>query len=186
MSELTPRLQNQGDGGMVSVDAFNTLLREFADELELSFGDQPGVGTWNVGMTAVDKNEPLRLFTLHVVPFSQRIMAKDVTLLNELPKAMGGVDIHKLHQESDPETQEAIWSFLISLTMMAVAISNLPPEVMNTIERTMGQLMGAQGAGGLPDMLGGGGMGTIMQLLGGGGLTTIFGALSNLTDARKP
>lgn len=175
------------DSSMVSVDAFNTLLREFADELELSFGDQPGVGTWNAGLKAmmgVDKNEPLRLFTQHVAPFSQRILAKDVGLLNELPGAMGGVNIHKLHEEADSETREAIWNYLISLTMMSVTISSLPPRVMDTLQDTMGQLMGAQG--GMPGLFGGDGMGAIMQLLGGGGLSTIMGALSGLSDARRP
>ena len=181
----TPQQQQQQS--LVSVDAFNTLLMQFADELELTFDDEPSIATWNLGlksMIGLDKGRPVQMFTQHVAPFTQRIMAKDPTLLSEMPKVLGGVDIHKLYQSASEETQEAIWGFLMSLTMLSVAITNLPPELMATIEQAVGQMatanpsemqevMGTLGGG----MGGLGGLGGLMGMLGGGGLGSLLGAL---------
>ncbi len=177
---MTTQEQQQS---LISVDAFNTLLMQFADELELTFDDEPSIATWNLklkAMIGMDKGYPVQMFTEHVGPHSQRIMAKDSTLLTEIPHVLGGVDIHKLYQSASADTQEAIWGHLMSLTMLSVAITNLPPELMATIEQTVGQMAKADPSE-MQDVMGSlggmGGLGGLMSMLGSGGLGSLLGAL---------
>lgn len=181
----------------MSVEAFNSLLTQFADELELVFGqDEPMLSMFNVGLKtkiAQDPSEPLRAFNQHVGPHTQRILQNDPTLLQEIPQVLGGVDIHRLYNSASEQTQQTIFSYLSSLAMLSTAISNLPPELMSSIEKTVQQLASNDAAANQMQQLvsglasgssagAGGGLAGMMNMLGGmgglGGLASLFGSLA--------
>lgn len=173
---------------MVSLTAFNNMLLNFADELEFVYPKEPSLALYNMHLKNVIANEskkeqPLQLFQKHVGPFSERILAKDETLLSEVPNLLGGIDLHQLYQseETTAKTKEAIWSYLINLSVLSAAITSLPPELMTTIEQAATQLATSGEGNQLQGLLGGGGgggidMGTIMNMMGG--LQGMFGKMT--------
>lgn len=164
----------------ISTTAFNNMLLEFVDELEMTFKDETALPGYNLALktlVATNKEQPVKLFAEHLGPHCQRIMQQDESLLAEVPELLGGIDVHKLVTTASQDDKNTVWTWLKSLTMMSVAISSLPPEMMNTLAQTAQQLSTSeQASGGVPAlsaMIGAmGGMGGI-----GGIMSSVFGAL---------
>lgn len=44
------------------------------------------------------QREPLGMFHKHIGPYSKRIMAKDESLIADVPNLLGGIDLHALYE----------------------------------------------------------------------------------------
>lgn len=167
---------------MASLSAFNEMLVRFGDQLEFVYDKEPALPLYNMHLKGLvndpkKQRQPLEMFQQHVSPHTQRIMAKDETLISEVPDLLGGIDLHKLYhsQQTTEKTKAAIWTYLGNLTLMASIITALPPDVMHQLEDTAGKIASSGKAEQLQGMLGGMDMGSMLSAFGG--LQSMFGGL---------
>lgn len=152
-----------------TVDAFNTTLKTFLQELLEVFPDEPGTGTLRLFLATYDtfvganKQGPMDLFLETMAPHEALIAAKDAKVFRkvELP---GGVSLKDAWKKADDPTRAAIWQYLQMLYMLAKTASSVPPHMLNAIENLAGEYAGKISTGELDISS------VTNMLMGGGGL----------------
>lgn len=176
---------------MSTVDAFNSTLKSFLQELVDVFHDAPGVGKVNLFLSGFDlfiasnSRAAMDAFLEAVSPYADCISSKDPKLFKKL-ELPGGITLRDLWKEASPQTQEATWQYMQMLFLLASTAAAVPPEMLNAIEGMASEyaskvksgeldlssvtsmLLG--GMGSLPGSGGMGDLGGLGQLLGGFGM----------------
>jgi hypothetical protein len=163
---------------MTTVQAFNSLLKNFIDELAETFPEESKITFASKSFDTLVKNNPrmpLDMFVNALSPHTTLLMAKDPKLFDQ-PIELGGMDLAKVWAKDDVSqaSREAIWSYLHTLFVLGTTVSTLPAQFLTTIEALAHDAAGAMEAGGKPDF-----SAVATQLMGLGGLESIIGALGN-------
>lgn len=124
---------------MATLDAFNSTLKSFLEELVDCCPDAPGIGKVSLFLasfdTVVRQNPrlPMDTFAAAMSPHADLIACKDSTLFAkaELP---GGVSLKEGWDSMTPATQNAVWQYLQMLFLLATTASAVPPEMLTAIE----------------------------------------------------
>jgi hypothetical protein len=138
---------------MSLVQAFNTLLSQFVDELARTFPNDKKIGMYSTLVRTMCRGETamaLDAFHSAVKPFEAQIMAKDETLINLCPDMLGDIDIKGLWGSGlTAKNKEVFWEYLQALLLVARQVPNagassgsspaalvksLPPGVVAAIE----------------------------------------------------
>lgn len=158
-----------------TIDAFNSTLKSFLQELVDVFPDEPGAGKIQLFLSGFDlfvannKRAAMDAFLEKMAPHADDITTKDSTLFKkvELP---GGISLKTLWKKASDATKEATWQYLQMLFLLASTAAAVPPEMLNAIEGMAAEYAGKVKSGemdlsSVTNMLLGGAMGS-----GGGGL----------------
>ena len=181
--------------GTMTVQAFNSMLKNFLDELDSTFPDVTAIRVYNEGFDTLVKanvRKPLQIFMEAVSPHADAVMRRDPGLFSTLN--LGGIDFKGLWaSDISDATRNAIWQYLHMLFLLATTVSSVPPELLSSIESVAQNcadkmqhgemdfssmskmLMGGGGAEGLLGGLGGllGGLGGMGGMGGMGGFGDI-------------
>lgn len=170
-----------------TVQAFNTMLRNFLEELADVFPEEPQIRLFLDGFDAfvsLNPRAPMDLFVDSLKPHAALATAKDPALFDEL-KFPGGIDFKKLWAaDLSDNTREAIWQYINLLFVLGTTVRSMPPQMLQGIE-SMAETCAAQLESGQLDLSALGG------LLGGsggaGGLGGLAASLAaTLGDSQPP
>jgi hypothetical protein len=125
---------------MSTVDAFNSTLKNFLQELADVFPDEPGIGkvqlflgTFDVVVAGANKRVAMDSFLEAVTPHADYITAKDPKLFKKL-ELPGGISLKELWKKASDATREATWQYLQMLFLLGTTAAAVPPEMLNAIE----------------------------------------------------
>ena len=169
---------------MTTLQTFNTLLRQFLDELATTFPEDAALA---VSVPSFDKlvkanaRKPLDLFNESLGPHAQLVMTKDPALFDQGLTIAGTIDLKTYWETPDltDASRAAIWQYLQSLLALASTVSALPPEMLTAIE-SMAQECASKISSGETDLAS-----MTSMLLGngagadGGGLASLFNSLGS-------
>ena len=125
---------------MSSLEAFNTLMRNFITELSETFPEFQELSLFAAGFdafVAMDPSKPLETFMDAMGPHANLIMSRDVSLFEQDGISLGGtVNLKKMWKSQDlsDATRDAIWQYLTTLYILGNTINSMPPEILGTIE----------------------------------------------------
>ena len=175
---------------MSTVQAFNTMLKSFLEELVSVFPEETRVSTFLESfdtLVELDARKPLQLFVAAITPHAQLAMAKDPALFDHL-EFPGGIDFKRMWAaDISDATREAIWQHINLLFLLGTTVQAMPPEMLESIETvakncadqvqngqldftSLGNMLmsngGLGGLGGLGSLGGLGGLGSLAALAG--------------------
>ena len=135
---------------MTSVTAFNDMMDQFLSELVLTFSDEPSIKKQHTSFELLRKTNPrkcVETFMGDAAKYSQRIMAKDDTLLlNGEIESLSKYNIQKHWPECSDNTKNVIWQYVTTLYMLGTTITALPADTLSMIEdvaqKAAGQMQG--------------------------------------------
>lgn len=124
---------------MSTIDAFNTTLKNFLQELTEVFPNEPGIGKVKLflgtfdGLTAINKRAAMDPFLEAMAPHADLISGKNSKLFKkvELP---GGVSLKDLWKKASDATKDATWQYLQMLFLLASTAASVPPDMLSAIE----------------------------------------------------
>ena len=178
---------------MSTIQAFNTMLKTFLEELVSVFPEEVRVSAFLESfdtLVELDARKPLQLFVEAITPHAQLAMAKDPALFDHL-KFPGGIDFKRMWSaDISDATREAIWQHINLLFLLGTTVQSMPPEMLESIETvakncadqvqngeldftSLGNMLMSNGGlgalGGLSGLGGLGGLGALGALTGGSG-----------------
>lgn len=124
---------------MVTVDAFNSTLKTFLEELVECCPDAPGVGKVQLFLASFDMvvhqspRMPMDTFVASMSPHADLITRKDPKLF-EVAELPGGLSLKQAWDTLTPATKNAVWQYVQMLFLLATTASSVPPEMLSAIE----------------------------------------------------
>lgn len=163
-----------------TIQAFNTMLKNFLEELQVTFPEETKVAVVIQSfddLAAINVRKPMQLFVAALAPHANLVTTRNPALFNQPIELPGGLDMSKLWNAEGvtQNSRDAIWQYITMLFMLGTTVENLPQPLLETIENvamSCAQQMGGSGAGAMGDidisalsnML----MGGLGDMLGGG------------------
>lgn len=179
---------------MATIQSFNSLLRNFIEELCHAFPEDATLHMYFDGfdmLAGSNARKPLELFMEAMGPHGQHIMNKDPQLFSQPLSLSGGIDLKTYWDSPDlsEASRQAIWQYLQTLYIMASTVSALPPEMVAAIDSIAskvesGEVDLAGSLGSLTSMFLGGGAGA-----GGGAdaaMTSLLGSMLGTNTSSLP
>ena len=122
---------------MSTVQAFNTMLKNFLEELADVFPEEKQIRVFLDGfdaLVAMNARAPLDMFTEALAPHTELAMAKDPRLFKSL-KFPGGIDFDALwSSDISDNTRDAIWQYINLLLLLGTTVRSMPAEMLQGIE----------------------------------------------------
>jgi hypothetical protein len=122
---------------MSTVQAFNTMIKNFMEELAEVFPEETQIRLFLDGfdaLVALSPRGPLDMFVEALSPHADLAMAKDEALFQKL-KFPGGIDFGKLWaSDISDNTREAIWQYINLLFLLGTTVQSMPAEMLQSIE----------------------------------------------------
>jgi hypothetical protein len=177
---------------MTTLQAFNTLLRNFLQELSMTF---PEDATLAVALDSLDAlikanaRKPVELLMEAIGPHAQLLLTKDPALFDAPLTISGTLDLQTYWTSPglSDASKDAIWQYLQQLYLLGSTVSALPAEMLTAIESMAQECAGKIERGeadlaGITSMLLNGGLGSLAAggPGGGGGLGGLGGGLGGL------
>jgi len=122
-----------------TIDAFNSTLKSFMQELVEVFPDEPGTGKVQLFLSGFDiflagnKRAAMDGFLEALTPHADMITAKDAKLFRKL-ELPGGISLKELWKKASDGTKDAVWQYLQMLFLLGSTAASVPPEMLNAIE----------------------------------------------------
>lgn len=122
-----------------SVQSFNTLMKQFLQELALTFPDHQEICLFQSmfdDLVKTNHKKPAELFMNALQPYSDLVMQKNDHLFDQ-PISLGNkIDLAELWntQGLSQGSKDAIWKYLHTLFLLGSTVCSLPPELLNTID----------------------------------------------------
>lgn len=124
---------------MYTVEAFTTMLMEFAQNLKAMFPDDPSLAIAVKFLSSSIKANPravVDMFMKEVEPYADRIRAKDGTVFAEVKSTI--VEVVNLKEiwarDLSEKTRENIWSYLNTLMVIGSMIQSMSEDMLSGIE----------------------------------------------------
>lgn len=124
---------------MYTVEAFTTMLMEFAQNLKAMFPDDPSLALAVKFLSSSIKANPravVDMFMKEVEPYADRIRAKDGTVFAEVKSTI--VEVVNLKEiwarDLSEKTRENIWSYLNTLMVIGSMIQSMSEDMLSGIE----------------------------------------------------
>lgn len=122
---------------MSTVQAFNTMLKNFLEELADVFPEEPQIRLFLDGfdtVVALTPRGPLDMLIEALAPHADLAMAKNPELFAKL-QFPGGIDFNKLwRSDISDNTREAIWQYINLLFLLGTTVQSMPAEMLQSIE----------------------------------------------------
>jgi hypothetical protein len=124
-----------------TVEAFNDMMKQFIDELVLTFPSVKTFKKYQSSFVLIHKTksrQALKEFYSSVQPFGDKIMAKDETFFtvdSATIDFVNDLNIQSIWNDTmSDSTKDAIWQYMQTLFIIATTISALPQETLSAIE----------------------------------------------------
>jgi hypothetical protein len=124
-----------------TVSAFNDMMQQFLDELELTFPEEKSFAKYQASFGLIRKARPravLEKFMVGITPFSEQLMQKDESFFKQNSKTvpiLQDINIAKVWTDDlSQNTKDAIWKYVQTLYILASTINALPAETLSMIE----------------------------------------------------
>lgn len=141
--------------------AFNDLLGKFFSELSLVFPEDKKlkvcIGLYET-FTQQDPELPLKTWLETLGSDGDMITAKDPALFDKHPILFNSINLKEMWNSNISENNRSnIWQYLATLNVLGQTLSNLPPEMLSTVETMATSLASSMqssegGTGGLENM----------------------------------
>lgn len=122
---------------MSTVQAFNTMLKSFMEELADVFPEETQIAMFLQGfdaLVALNPRGPMDMFVDSLAPHTELAMAKNPELFKRL-KFPGGIDFDTLWaSDISDNTRDAIWQYLNLLLLLGTTVRSMPAEMLQGIE----------------------------------------------------
>lgn len=122
---------------MSTVQAFNTMLKNFLEELADVFPEETQIKLFLEGLdplVALTPRAPMDMFVDALAPHTGLAMAKDPALFDKL-QFPGGIDFARLWKtDISDNTREAIWQYINMLFLLGTTVRSMPPQMLEGIE----------------------------------------------------
>lgn len=168
---------------MTTLQAFNTLLRNFMQELSMTFPEDATLAVGLDGLDALIKanaRKPVELFMEAIGPHAQLVLTKDPALFDAPITISGTLDLQTYWTSPglSDASKDAIWQYLQQLYLLGSTVSALPAEMLTAIESMAQECAGKIERGeadlaGITSMLLNGGIGSLAGPGGLGGLGSL-------------
>lgn len=142
---------------MVStVDAFNSTLKGFLEELVECCPSAPGVSTLTLFLAtfdtfvATDPRAAMDGFLAAMVPHTDMVAAKNPKLFRVVTLP-GGVSLKDAWDTMSDTTKAAVWQYVQMLFLLGNTATAMPPDMLNAIEN-VAQTYASKIQGGEMDM----------------------------------
>lgn len=124
---------------MYTVEAFTTMLMEFAQNLKAMFPDDPSLALAVKFLSSSIKANPravVDMFMKEVEPYADRIRAKDGTVFAEVKSTIvEAVNLKEIWaRDLSEKTRENIWSYLNTLMVIGSMIQSMSEDMLSGIE----------------------------------------------------
>lgn len=124
---------------MYTVEAFTTMLMEFAQNLKAMFPDDPSLAIAVKFLSSSIKANPravVDMFMKEVEPYADRIRAKDGTVFAEVKSTIvEAVNLKEIWaRDLSEKTRENIWSYLNTLMVIGSMIQSMSEDMLSGIE----------------------------------------------------
>lgn len=124
---------------MYTVEAFTTMLMEFAQNLKAMFPDDPSLAIAVKFLSSSIKANPravVDMFMKEVEPYADRIRAKDGTVFAEVKSTIvETVNLKEIWaRDLSEKTRENIWSYLNTLMVIGSMIQSMSEDMLSGIE----------------------------------------------------
>lgn len=122
-----------------TIEAFNSTLKNFLQELVDVFQDEPGIGRVQLFLSGFDMfvstnpRAAMDAFMEAVGPHEALITAKDPKLFKKL-ELPGGISLKDMWTKASDNTREATWQYLQMLMLLAGTASAIPADMLTAIE----------------------------------------------------
>ena len=121
---------------MATLGAFNDMMDQFVNELVQTFPEEKQFQKYQMALEMLRKTNPRKILESYMdaaQPFSERIMSRDSTVINDV--TIANLDIAKIWTaDLSDGTKNAIWQYLQTLLVLGTTISALPQEALSAIE----------------------------------------------------
>lgn len=169
-----------------TVQAFNTMLKNFLEELADVFPEEPQIRLFLDGfdaLVAITPRAPMDMLVESLGPHAALASAKDPALFDQI-KFPGGIDFARLWaSDISDNTREAIWQYISLLLMLGTTVRSMPPQVLQGIE-SMAESCAAQLESGQMD-LSAMDLSALGGLLSGGGLGELASSLAGASAQQQ-
>jgi len=125
---------------MASIQAFVSVYGEFIQELVSSFPENEKLAKLKVKFEELKEDNPRLLldsFVEKVGKYGEDITQKNSRNLTKLTIPIDDKEtfsVKKFWKSSTRDTKNAVWSYLNTMQLLATTISNIPPELLKSIE----------------------------------------------------
>lgn len=122
---------------MTSLNAFNSLMQQFIDELSKVFPEEKQLSMYATQfplLCAANAKKPMEFFTSTYGPHTQKIIARDETLFQDVPMLFEAINVRDLWARATDATKDAIWKYLQNLNFLGTTLGMIPPDMMTMIE----------------------------------------------------
>lgn len=125
---------------MSSIQAFVSVYDEFVKELVTSFPENEKIAKLKVKFDILKEDDPKKLldsFVEKVGKYAEDIPQKKSNNLIKITIPIGENETFSAKnfwKSCTRDTKTAIWSYLNTLQLLATTISNIPPELLKSIE----------------------------------------------------
>jgi len=126
---------------MASVSAFNDMMGQFLAELHKTFPKESGIKKFMTSFELLRSTNPRKCVDAYMTgigKYSDKISNKDDSfILNDIATIdfIKDLSIGELWGKTSPKVKDAIWQYLQTLYMLGMAISAVPAETLNMIEK---------------------------------------------------
>ena len=132
---------------MSSVQAFNSVMEEFLNELKETFPEEKKIKVYYnsfLTLKKVNQRKVLDTFMAEVAKHSEKIVNKDESyFLDSDDDFLKELNIKKWWtSDLSQNTKDAIWQYLNTLFVLGTTISNIPANVLSSIEQVAEQCAG--------------------------------------------
>jgi hypothetical protein len=121
---------------MATLTAFNDMMEQFINELVETFPEEKTFKKYQVALDLARKSNPRQILNEYmaaVSPVSQRIMARDETVINDVK--IQDLDLKAIWTDDLSEgSKAAIWQYMQTLIVIGTTISALPQDALSAIE----------------------------------------------------
>jgi hypothetical protein len=125
-----------------TLSAFNDMMEQFVNELIETFPEEKTFKKYQVALDLARKANPRQILNEYmsaVRPVSERIMARDESVLNDVK--IPDLDLPKIWTpDLSTGTKNAIWQYLQTLIVLGTTISALPQDALSAIESVAKQI----------------------------------------------
>ena len=129
---------------MSSVQAFNSVMEEFLKELKETFPEEKKIKVYYnsfLSLKKVNQRKVLDTFMAEISKHSDKIVNKDESyFLDSDDEFLKELNIKKWWTSKlSQTTKDAIWQYLNTLYILGTTITNIPANVLSSIEKVAEQ-----------------------------------------------
>ena len=181
---------------MASVSAFVSILEEFTNDIYKTFPEDEKIKDFVKTLeekkeTPEGQKELLQIFNEGVKGDNAQLLTQKQSKFFKRSSFCRNLNLHNLAKTMSHQSRDAIWQYLNTMYVLNTTISNIPSELLSTIETMAEQCASQMGSGSgeqMPDMstLMAGMQNMMSSMNAGGGMQNMMNTLNSMNTDIQP